>query len=89
MATESLIQLTIPRFNELEALQLKVLKSKNYFFQAIDHPILETILSKDTIANLGLYENEVPRFGKNKEATTSITSPRFRATSNEVWRINF
>jgi hypothetical protein len=33
---------------ELEGRKLKDLKAKNYFFQAIDRPILETILSKET-----------------------------------------
>ena len=31
-----------------ERLKLKDLKAKNYFFQAIDRSILETILCKDT-----------------------------------------
>ena len=34
--------------NELEAKRLKDLKVKNYLFQAIDRPILETIPSKKT-----------------------------------------
>ena len=33
---------------ELEGRKLKDLKAKNYLFQAINHPILETILSKET-----------------------------------------
>ena len=33
---------------ELEGRKLKDLKAKNYLFQAIDRPILETILSKET-----------------------------------------
>lgn len=33
---------------EFEARKLKDLKAKNYLFQAIDRPILETILCKDT-----------------------------------------
>ena len=33
---------------ELEAKKLKDLKAKNYLFQAIDRPILETILCKET-----------------------------------------
>jgi hypothetical protein len=33
---------------ELSGLKLKYLKAKTYLFQAIDHSILETILSKDT-----------------------------------------
>ena len=33
---------------ELEGLKLKDLKAKNYLFQAINRPILETILCKDT-----------------------------------------
>ena len=33
---------------ELEAKKLKDLKEKNYLFQAIDRPILETILCKET-----------------------------------------
>ncbi|XP_016574053.1 uncharacterized protein LOC107871651 [Capsicum annuum] len=33
---------------ELEARKLKDLKAKNYLFQAIDRPILETILCKET-----------------------------------------
>ncbi|KAF2319918.1 hypothetical protein GH714_020498 [Hevea brasiliensis] len=33
---------------ELESSKLKDLKVKNYLFHAIDHPILETILCKDT-----------------------------------------
>ena len=32
----------------LEGRKLKDLKAKNYLFQAIDRPILETILSKET-----------------------------------------
>ena len=34
--------------SEIEGQKLKDLKVKNYFFQAIDRPILETILSKET-----------------------------------------
>ncbi|KAJ9698236.1 hypothetical protein PVL29_007361 [Vitis rotundifolia] len=37
---------------ELEALKLKDLKAKNYFFQAIDRSILETILCKDTAKHI-------------------------------------
>ena len=33
---------------DIEARKLKDLKAKNYLFQAIDRPILETILCKDT-----------------------------------------
>ena len=33
---------------EADAAKLKDLKAKNYLFQAIDHSILETIVSKDT-----------------------------------------
>ena len=33
---------------ELEGRKLKDLKAKNYLFQAIDRPILETVLSKET-----------------------------------------
>lgn len=33
---------------DLDALKLKDLKAKNYLFQAIDRPTLETILCKDT-----------------------------------------
>ncbi|KAG6503062.1 hypothetical protein ZIOFF_035351 [Zingiber officinale] len=33
---------------DLERRKLKDLKAKNYLFQAIDRPILETILSKET-----------------------------------------
>ena len=33
---------------ELEERKLKDLKTKNYLFQAVDRPILETILSKET-----------------------------------------
>lgn len=40
--------LTDAQKTEVEALKLKDLKAKNYLFQAIDRPILETILKKDT-----------------------------------------
>lgn len=40
--------LTDAQKTELEGRKLKDLKAKNYLFQAIDRPILETILSKDT-----------------------------------------
>ncbi|KAH7861467.1 hypothetical protein Vadar_026623 [Vaccinium darrowii] len=35
-----------------EELKLKDLKAKNYLFQAIDHTILETILTKDTLKQI-------------------------------------
>ncbi|XP_074588084.1 uncharacterized protein LOC141843983 [Curcuma longa] len=40
--------LTSAQRAELDALKLKDLKAKNYFFQAIDRATLETILSKET-----------------------------------------
>ncbi|KAK6803597.1 hypothetical protein RDI58_001381 [Solanum bulbocastanum] len=40
--------LTDSQKEELEARKLKDLKAKNYLFQAIDRPILETILCKET-----------------------------------------
>ena len=40
--------LTDAQKTELEARKLKDLKAKNYLLQAIDRPILETILSKET-----------------------------------------
>ena len=45
---ETGIILTEAQLTELNGLKLKDLKAKNYLFQAIDHSILETILSKDT-----------------------------------------
>ena len=40
--------LTAAQKVELDAVKLKDLKAKNYLLQAIDRPILETILKKDT-----------------------------------------
>ncbi|KAG6472804.1 hypothetical protein ZIOFF_070282 [Zingiber officinale] len=40
--------LTYVRKIDLEGRKFKDLKEKNYLFQAIDHRILETILSKET-----------------------------------------
>ncbi|RDX83506.1 hypothetical protein CR513_35566, partial [Mucuna pruriens] len=40
--------MTDARKTEIEGLRLKDLKAKNYLFQAINRPILETILCKDT-----------------------------------------
>lgn len=40
--------LTDPQKVELEARKLKDLKAKNFLFQAIECPILETTLCKDT-----------------------------------------
>ena len=42
------LALTDVQKTELEARKLKDLKAKNYLFQAIDRPILETILCKET-----------------------------------------
>lgn len=42
------VVLTETQKTELEGRRLKDLKAKNYLFQAIDRPILETILSKET-----------------------------------------
>ena len=42
------IALTDSQKAKLEARKLKDLKAKNYLFQAIDRPILETILCKET-----------------------------------------
>ena len=42
---------------ELEGRKLKDLKAKNYLFQAIDRPILEKTLSKETWRNRYLSNN--------------------------------
>ena len=63
--------------SELEGLRIKDLKAKNYLFQAIDRPILETILCKDISKQiLGFHEKEIPRISTGKETTTSVTSLR-------------
>ena len=46
------IVLTETQKIELEGRRLKDLKAKNYLFQAIDRPILETILSKKTFKDI-------------------------------------
>lgn len=45
---EADVVLTNTQKTELEGKKLKDLKAKNYLFQAIDRPILETILNKET-----------------------------------------
>jgi len=47
-AMEAETVLTTAQKEELDAVKLKDLKAKNYLLQAIDRPILETILKKDT-----------------------------------------
>lgn len=39
---------------KLDSLRLKDLKAKKYIFMAIDHPILKTILCKDTTKKNGI-----------------------------------
>lgn len=45
---EANMTMTDAQKTEIEGLRLKDLKVKNYLFQVIDRPILETILCKDT-----------------------------------------
>ena len=45
---EASMAMTDAKKTEIEGLRLKDLKAKNYLFQAIDRPILGTILCKDT-----------------------------------------
>ncbi|RDX88842.1 hypothetical protein CR513_29500, partial [Mucuna pruriens] len=71
--TKSRYNIDMHKKSKLEALQLKDIKAKNYLFQAIDHQILKTIISKDNSKQIWEFENEVPRFSQSKEATTSIT----------------
>ena len=44
--------MTEPQKADLEARRLKDLKAKNYLFEAIDRPILETILCKETFRDI-------------------------------------
>ena len=71
----------------IEDLKLKDLKAKNYFFQAIDRPTLETILKKDT-GYLGLLETKVPGNGSSQMCTTASSSQRVGGSSDEDGRIS-
>ncbi|GKV11790.1 hypothetical protein SLEP1_g23011 [Rubroshorea leprosula] len=83
MASETFVQLAIPRFDEptavmleaqkaeLEALKLKDLKAKNYLFQVIDRTILETILCKDTSKTMAIV-NKLRTHGDKTQDVTIV-----------------
>jgi hypothetical protein len=65
--------LTDAQKTELEGRKLKDLKAKNYLFQAIDRPILETILSKET-------SKDIWDFMKNKyQGSTRVKRAQLQA----------
>jgi len=57
----------------LEEQKLKDLKAKNYLFQALDPPILETILNKDTAKSI--WDSMKQKF----QGTTRVKNPRLQA----------
>ena len=69
---------------ELEGKKLKDLKAKNYLFQAIDRPILETILCKETSKQIWDSMKKKYEGTAKAKGTASSTLRRFRNFTHEV-----